>query len=239
MKFLVLLVFVGLGLVSCNKEEGQGGDSTIRGKILQRVFDEDYKILQSSLPLGNEDVFIVYGSDVSVSDKVETNYDGTFEFKYLQKGSYKIFYYSQDSTGVATAKVAVVKEVQLGDGSTTELGDLIKYKTLNVDEGTASIKGKVIVTNHKSNWTDIKDVGPAQDQDVFLVYRDNTAGYIRARTDYAGNFEFRNLIKGDYIIYVYSDEQADHTQKRVVSTWVQVVDDNEAIKLADFNIDKL
>ncbi|MGZ4156179.1 MAG: hypothetical protein ACXVED_03315, partial [Bacteroidia bacterium] len=48
------------------------------------------------------------------------SYDGSFEFKYLEKGSYKIYTYSRDSTGKYinavnkfAPKVAVVVDVDI------------------------------------------------------------------------------------------------------------------------------
>ena len=43
----------------------------------------------------DQEVFIIYGQQNNThDDDVNTSYDGTFEFKYLNKGNYEIFVYS-------------------------------------------------------------------------------------------------------------------------------------------------
>lgn len=238
MKYFVFAALIGLGLVSCNNDEGLGGDSTIRGKIVQHSLDEDFKVVQGVAPIGKEDVYIIYGNNASYGDKVETNYDGTFEFNYLQKGSYKIFYYSEDSVSKSKEKVAVVKEVSVGKGGTFDTGNLIKYKTLQIEDGSGTIRGRVILTNYKNNWAEIKDVGPAQEQEVYLVYNGHKSDDIRVRTNYDGVYEFKNLIKGSYLIYAYSEDKSGGTEKLVKSSFAVVSSDNEVVVLDDFNVDK-
>lgn len=81
----------------------------------------------------DEDVYIIYGDDVSYGNKVKSGPDGIFEFKYLRKGDYKIYVESKDTTrasyfygsGIKTVDVSVTisdkKEV-------VETEDLVIYK---------------------------------------------------------------------------------------------------------------
>ncbi|MEZ4798864.1 MAG: hypothetical protein R2809_03610 [Flavobacteriales bacterium] len=94
---IVAMVFIA----SCTKEEGEGGYATIKGKI-----NKDYRLIpansatyQYTVAAADEDVYIVYGDNVSPSDRIWTNYDGEFEFKNLRKGNYTIYVYSEDTTG--------------------------------------------------------------------------------------------------------------------------------------------
>jgi hypothetical protein len=74
------------------------------------------------------DVFIIYGDDKSVSNRVRTSYDGVYEFRYLRKGEYKIFAYSKDSTLMTNSVVPVIKEVTIDDNkSEVEVPDLIIF----------------------------------------------------------------------------------------------------------------
>ena len=78
------------------------GTSTIKGKVMVYDYDASFQACQDTYPAFKEDVYIIYGDDRSTyDDKMETSYDGSFEFKYLRKGKYKIFAYTKDTTGAS------------------------------------------------------------------------------------------------------------------------------------------
>jgi hypothetical protein len=84
---------------SCKKEAGQGGTSTIKGKVYANYYDKSFYILKASSYAPDVDVYIIYGGQSTYGDHQKTSYDGSYEFKYLRSGSYKIYTYSQDTTG--------------------------------------------------------------------------------------------------------------------------------------------
>ncbi len=88
-------------LISCEKEAGEGGTSTISGKVTVYNYDNNgFQCCPDTFPARDQDVFIIYGGEGAVfDDDVKTTFDGTYEFKYLQKGKYRIFVYTEDSTG--------------------------------------------------------------------------------------------------------------------------------------------
>ncbi|MEN9999401.1 MAG: hypothetical protein RI922_2391 [Bacteroidota bacterium] len=101
MKFLYSLVLIGsvaFSLNSCKKYEGEGGKSSITGKIMidQNLYINGVLSQTVSFDGAKEDVYLVYGDDDLIyDDKIEANYDGTFTFKYLQPGTYTIFAYNE------------------------------------------------------------------------------------------------------------------------------------------------
>ncbi len=119
----ILAPAVMLSVFSCKKSAGEGGTSSITGKVYANYYD---KRIQSKLSSGyapREDVFIIYGDDVTYGDNQKTNYDGTFEFRYLQKGKYKVYAYTRDSSGAyinqvnqSAPNIAVIKEVEITSG---------------------------------------------------------------------------------------------------------------------------
>jgi hypothetical protein len=127
MKLIVLSA--GLLLLSaCKKVEGEGGSSTIKGKI----HIENYNgagVLISEYDGAQEDVYIIYGDgDNTYDDKMEASYDGTFEFKYLEEGTYKIFAY-QDCATCGTGEEPVIQTVTIDKKkSTIDLGEIILKK---------------------------------------------------------------------------------------------------------------
>ena len=54
--------------------------------------------------------------------------------------------------------------------------------------------------------SDIKDITPAQEEAVYLIYNDHQTYDEDVETNYDGEFCFRDLIQGKYRIYVYSED---------------------------------
>ena len=73
--------------------------------------------------------------------------------------------------------------------------------------GRATIKGKVWTRKHLSPTKyDVVDSYPDADDDVYIIYGDETSWGDHQKTDYQGDFEFNYMRKGNYKIYVYSDD---------------------------------
>ena len=86
-----ILLFLSLG--SCKKIEGPGGSSSIIGNLQRVAYNSDSTIFYQ-IDLAKEDVFIIYGSDNTVhNDDVETSYNGSFSFDYLEEGNYQVYVY--------------------------------------------------------------------------------------------------------------------------------------------------
>jgi hypothetical protein len=127
---LVSLVLAPVMFLSCNKEEGTGGTSTITGKVIIRQYNSNFTNLVEQYYATDEDVFIIYGDDPVYGDKVSTNYDGTYRFEYLREGHYTIFAYSEDSANYPTKhQIPVMKKVEITrKKQVVEAGDIILLK---------------------------------------------------------------------------------------------------------------
>lgn len=108
--FPLLLVFI-LVFVSCRKGPGEGGNSSIKGYVHVLDYNASQVIFLGEYPGADEWVYIIYGDDISYGDRTRANYEGRFEFKYLRKGDYKVYVYSNDTT-LAGIK-AVIKNVTI------------------------------------------------------------------------------------------------------------------------------
>src|SRR5688500_7635712 len=64
----VIYTFSVLLLASCAKDEGEGGTSTIKGKLFEKVYDNGYTRLLSHAPSPDENVYIIYGGDDETYD---------------------------------------------------------------------------------------------------------------------------------------------------------------------------
>lgn len=133
--FILLTLAIGsiTMLNSCDKPAGEGGTSTIKGKIYVKEYNSNFTILQSEHFGMEERVYIIYGDGDFYDDDLRTSYDGTYEFRNLRKGSYRVFTYTEDSTmnqvlypgGV----YAIIDTVQItDDNQTIELPTITIYK---------------------------------------------------------------------------------------------------------------
>ena len=103
LQLFIWVIAVLLALVSCKKEAGDGGNSSIKGKITKelRVVLNNPGTAVGTFPAADEDVYIIYGNHISPDDRVQTNYDGEYEFLYLRPGKYKVYAFSKDTNAVA------------------------------------------------------------------------------------------------------------------------------------------
>ena len=134
----ILTIALTIATTSCKKPAGQGGNSTIKGKIWVENYNtlnnfSDTYTLKGEYAGADENVYIIYGTDVSYGDKVTSGPDGVFEFNYLRPGDYKVYVQSKDTTrssifygsGIKTveASVTISKKKQ-----TVETDNLVIYK---------------------------------------------------------------------------------------------------------------
>jgi len=116
--FKITLLFAGLIMIvpSCKKTAGEGGKASIKGKVWVENWNASFTVLNGEYAGADVDVFIIYGDETNYGDKQSTNYNGEFEFKYLRKGKYKVYVYSQDKTFTSqSGDTVVVKEIEIKD----------------------------------------------------------------------------------------------------------------------------
>ena len=132
MKILFLsAAFIAMVLSGCEKPAGQGGDATIKGKVWVEDWDKNFNLLQYEFAGADKDVYIIYGDDVNYGDKISTNNNGEFEFKYLRKGKYKIYVYSDQNQSSSTpaSQVAIVVNTEISSKKqTVDIGTIIIKK---------------------------------------------------------------------------------------------------------------
>ena len=106
----LLLAFVLIN--SCQKQAGEGGTSSISGKVM--TIDVSHIDVPGSEKIdtlkqyyaAEKEVYIIYGDEDAIyNDSFETSWDGSFRFDFLRKGRYKLFVYSEcekDTIGLAS-----------------------------------------------------------------------------------------------------------------------------------------
>lgn len=110
----LLLILSVLILSSCEKDPGEGGLASITGKVYVQDYNGNCTELRDQYYGIDEDVFIIAGDDPSYFDKVKTGPDGTFWFRYLRKGKYKVYALSQNCDAPGQLE-AVIKELKISD----------------------------------------------------------------------------------------------------------------------------
>lgn len=132
---VVGLLFLALTMSGCTKVEGPGGAATIQGKIHIKVYDGAENLI-NEYDAHKFDVYIIYGNDQEETyfdDDIETSYDGTFKFRFLEPGNYRIFFYedcnnAQQAT-CYSGKVVTVHEVTITDKKqVVDLGTIDVYE---------------------------------------------------------------------------------------------------------------
>jgi hypothetical protein len=126
----VVVLLCSTMLFSCSKEAGLGGNSTIYGKITAYDYNAEFTDLKGIYPAADEDVFIIFGNDRSYTERIRSNYEGGYEFKYLRPGDYTVYVYSKDSTLTLTSGIyPVFSKVTIGeDKQTVEAGEMKIFK---------------------------------------------------------------------------------------------------------------
>lgn len=83
-------------------------------------YDASTNTFSKKYPAADLDVYIIYGNDVSYGDRIRTDYEGDFEFRYMRKGSYTIYFYSTDTVAFLgppsnpkAPKIAITTQVQI------------------------------------------------------------------------------------------------------------------------------
>ncbi|MCF8408993.1 MAG: hypothetical protein K9G36_08485 [Crocinitomicaceae bacterium] len=129
MKFFLGSTFLVLFLISCSKYEGEGGSATIKGVIREQKYNSLGNVI-AEYPIADQDVYIIYGNgNTFYDDDIKTSYDGSFQFRYLKKGSYKIFVYEDCST-CPSGKKEIIVPVEITKNNQTVTLDTINIKKI-------------------------------------------------------------------------------------------------------------
>ena len=74
--------------------------------------------------------------------------------------------------------------------------------------GTSTIIGNVWVKDYSSDFTLLKAEFWAEEEDVYIIYGNDTIYSDRTRTNYDGSYWFQYLHEGSYTIYAYSRDSS-------------------------------
>lgn len=241
---LIACFIAFLMLSGCSKDEGIGGCALLEGKVTVSLINANgSEVAQYNAP--EERIYLIYGSNDSIyDDDSRTNYDGMFEFNYLNPGTYTVFAYSYCGTCLSQIQpIFETIKIEKGDKKVT-LPTLNIKKLEDNNTYTASITGTVFAQNYNNFCIlDISDSTKyaVPDERVYLInlaeadsiYDDDT------RTNFNGMYKFNNLSAGNYLVYAYSNCFSDvgSSQSAIFST-VSIPANNSLVTASDLLLRK-
>ena len=219
--FLFFSLFL---LISCNKDEGAGGSSSLGGYVYEIRHDSDNSFFPTdTIPAVDERVSVIYGNNATneAGDDMRTNGSGYYCFDYLRKGNYVVY---AISTYDDDSREAV--EVSVNVGSGFNKADTIFIHTGKAN-GTAMIRGKVLVRyyNKGSLVTDNRQYEfPAIGYRVYLKHAGQDIVKDDVRTNDEGVFVFQRLQAGTYEIYTETEKVGDSYKNVIFPTEPQIIE---------------
>ena len=128
MKKLVLFSLISSFLIACNKEAGEGGTSSITGKVYRIETNALGESLTEYYAM-DYDVYINYGTaDETYDDKFATSLDGSYKFSNLTLGTYKVFAYTRCDL-CPSGDTVVTKTIEITEkGKEYNIENLVVYK---------------------------------------------------------------------------------------------------------------
>ena len=219
--YFALIIFVLLG---CEKIEGSGGSSAITGNLSGRSYtfsnnsNEEQEITSITIPNGSN---IEDGEYILLN----TPNGGTLYYIWFKwdnglapnpnlSGRTPIqvsFSFTQSNTTVAQNMTSAILNIAGEDFSVAVNNDIVTISNIqsgevtDAEEFTQNIT--VDISNQgKDNTTEGATFieGPIVDNRVYLIYGDDAFYSEDTRSDAEGNYQFRNLNRGDYTVFTYS-----------------------------------
>ena len=116
MKSLILtaIILTVTLFTACNKEPGEGGTSTVSGKVWIVNLNASGDTIEQYYGM-DQDVYVIYGEATQTySDKFATSFDGSYTFTSLTPGKYTVFAYS-DCDACLGGQEVVAKTIEITD----------------------------------------------------------------------------------------------------------------------------
>ncbi len=104
--------------------------------------------------------------------------------------------------------------------------------------GNSVITGKVLVRTYTVFPTIYSDK-PSMDQDVFIVYGGSSNAIDdRTRTSFDGSYKFQFLKKGDYRVFVYTEDTAlsNFGRDKAIILQTKITSNNSEVRLPELTV---
>ena len=122
LKFLFITVLV-LSIIGCRKEAGEGGNSSIIGKVKTMEYSNGWLVEEYYTP--EVRVYIMYGNNTIYDDDMRTHFDGSYQFDFLYPGSYTVYTYSECDTCASGTEVKMATVEITDKDQVVEVPDIV------------------------------------------------------------------------------------------------------------------
>lgn len=226
-KLNLALLAMSLGsLIACKKDPGSGGTSAITGQVTGRIYDvsggggAEAEVTQITVPNGN---------DIEDGEYILLNTPGNGTYYYIWfdwnngvapdpglsgRTAIPVVYNFNESNLTVAANISNAVQTVAGTDFTVVVQNDIVILTNkatgevpDAEEQTANIS--IDIANQGKSATGGSSTyyeGPIADERVYLIYGEEEYFAEDTRTDAEGRFQFRGLNRGDYTIYVLSED---------------------------------
>lgn len=219
MKLNLLIFFAGFSLLTaCNKNEGPGGTSVIRGMVM----GSDHEFGKAEVT----EIIVTNGLQIEHGDYWILNTPGNGEYFYIwydnpdwvsegdpglsgRTGIPVEFNYSDSNTEIAEKTAEALNNSAGANFTISVINDVISITTNqtgivpDADEVTSPFEFNI--AEQGENGT-LSEVTPMIDERVYIVYGEEEYYSDETRTGPDGEFQFAGLTRGDYTIYVVSKD---------------------------------
>lgn len=112
--FLMMCCGTALLVTSCEKDPGEGGNSEIKGMVIERNYST-FPSRYTEAGAKDVDIYIIYGDEGNAfDDRTRTSFDGSYKFSNLKKGKYRVFVYSDDTAATNFGNtIEIIREIEI------------------------------------------------------------------------------------------------------------------------------
>lgn len=231
MKFnyiFILASLLAVGFSSCNKVEGPGGSSSIKGKLMGRIIQGStgtakFEVTHVTITHANG----VDGSILDNSDYflLNTPNAGTYYYVWYENSNFpgqdpslsgrtgiKVTYSNSESNvTIAENTRAAIQSAASADFTVSRIEDILTITNTTVGEVPDADEVNTpflvdIATQGKSatGGSSLSNEISIADERIYLIYGQEDFYSESVRTDEEGNFQFTGLTRGDYRVYALS-----------------------------------
>jgi hypothetical protein len=105
--------------------------------------------------------------------------------------------------------------------------------------GTSTITGKVFAHDYNAEGTNLRASYYAPDEDVYIIYGNDSIFSDRTQTSYDGSYRFEYLRPGTYTLFAYSKNMVTKLPPPVpVKKTVQIQTERQIVQVEDIVINK-
>lgn len=205
-KQLLIISLISFFFISCLSEEGEGGTGSVQGYVYHVLHpDGDYTFKTDTIPASEVRVYIQYGDEKPYSDDMRTGSDGFYKFKYLTKGTYSVFAYSEYPDG---PKEAVEQTVTISKGGIAEANMIFIHsgKMLGRHQIKGQLKARYYSSNNSGTITLRQDTIGVAGERIYIRKKGVEQPFDDVRTGEDGVFIFEKVPAGAFEVYALSED---------------------------------